>query len=192
MEDCSTLFRKEVAFQGSILLEGEDRNFRQRRQECTEDRKCVAWQDENKCDPSLSAVDYHDFIEKKIDDIRKETDSASVPAYTVHGTSNLNKFKTVDVDLVTKIIGESPTKHFNVDPIPTWLVKDCVSLLAPYIKCVVNHSVVEGCFPSKLKYATISLLIKKSGLNDAIPSSYRPVSTYRSCLKYLNVLSTGR
>ena len=85
-----------------------------------------------KCEPSFTAVDYHDFIDKKINDIRKGTDSASTPSYTVHSTSILNKFQTVDVDLVTKTIKESPTKHFNLDPIPIWLVKDCASLFAPY------------------------------------------------------------
>ena len=110
------------------------------------DRIFVAWQDENKCEPSFSVVDYNDFIDKKIDDVRKGTDSASSPFYTVNGTSNLNQFKTIDVNLVTKIIRESPTKHCNLDPIPTWLVKDCVSLLTPYITRVANHSVVEGCF----------------------------------------------
>ena len=52
-----------------------------------------------KFDLSFSAVDYHDFIDKKIDDIRKATDSASAPSYTVNGTSDVNKFKTVDVVL---------------------------------------------------------------------------------------------
>ena len=79
------------------------------------DRKFVAWRDEN----NISAVNYHNFIEKIIGDIRKGTDPASVPSYTVYGTLNLNQFKTVDVDLVTKIIRESPTKHCNLDPIPT-------------------------------------------------------------------------
>ena len=129
-----------------------------------------------KCEPSFSAVHLNDFIDKKIDDIRKGTDSASAPFYTVHSTSNLKQFKKVDVDLVTKIIRESSTKHCNLDPIPTWLVKDCASLLAPYITRVVNHSVIEDSFPFQLKHATISPLIKKFGLDDTILSSYRPVS----------------
>ena len=32
-----------------------------------------------KCHSSFSVVDYHDFVDKKIDDIRKVTDSASAP-----------------------------------------------------------------------------------------------------------------
>ena len=120
-----------------------------------------------------SAVDFHNFIDKKIDDNRKGTDSASATSYTVHGTSDLNQLKIIDVDLVTKIIRESPTKHCNLDPIPAWLVKNCVSLLAPYITLFVNHSVVKGCFPSHWKHATISPLVKKCGLDD---TSYRPVS----------------
>ena len=114
-----------------------------------EECKFIAWRDKNKCEPSFSAVDYHDFIDKKIDDIRKETDSASAPSYAVHGTSNLNQFKTVDVDLVTKTIREFPTKYCNLDPIPTWLVKDCASLLAPYITHIVNHSVIDDSFSSQ-------------------------------------------
>ena len=98
-----------------------------------EDCNSLLRETKTKCDPSFSAIDYHDFIYKKLDDIRKGTDAASAPSYTVHGISNLNQFKTVDVDLVTRTIRESPTKHRNLDPIPTWLVKYCASLLAPYI-----------------------------------------------------------
>ena len=178
MEDCSTLFQKDFACQGIILLEGEDRNFWQQRQ-VKSAWKTVNWllgETKTKCEPFFSAVDYHDFMDKKIDDIKNETESASAPSYTVHGASNLNQFKTIDVDLVTKTIRESPTKHCNLDPIPTRLVIDCASLLGQYITPVVNHSVVEGCFPFQWKYATISLVIKKSGLDDTIPSSYRTVT----------------
>lgn len=72
--------------------------------------------------------------------IRKGTDSVIAPSYTVHCTSNLNPFKTVDVNLVTKVFKESPTKQCSLDSIPTWLV-DMVNysflLLEPYIVHVV-------------------------------------------------------
>ena len=42
------LLKRTFEVQGSILLKGEYRSYRQRLQECMEDRKFVAWRDENK------------------------------------------------------------------------------------------------------------------------------------------------
>ena len=118
-----------VTCQDSILLESKITTSGSDAKSAWKTINSLFGEEKTKCEPSFSAVDYHDFIDKKTDDIRKRTDSACAPSYTVHSTSNLNEFKTINMNLVAKIIREFPTKHCNIDPIPTWLVTDCVSSL---------------------------------------------------------------
>ena len=90
--------------------------------------------------------------------------------------SNLNQLKIVDVRYVTTIINESPTKQCALNPLQTWLTKDCVTILEPYVTDIINQSITTGFSPSAWKHAIISPLIKKSVLDDSAPSNYRPVS----------------
>ena len=105
---------------------------------------------------------FRQLITTNIGDICKGTDSACALSYAVHGTSNLNQFKTVDVDFVTKMIGESPTGQGHFDSNPTRLVNDFVSLLMLYITRGVNHSVVAVRFSFHWKYEIFYQIIKKS------------------------------
>ena len=63
-----------------------------------------------------------------------------------------------------------------LDPIPTWLLKQCVSDLLPLITTIVNKSLELGQFPSQLKEAIIKPHIKKSNLDTEELKNYRPVS----------------
>lgn len=81
----------------------------------------------------------------------------------------------VDMNYVTAAINESVMKHWAFDTLPAWLMKDCVSILAPYMTNIINQSITTGSFPSAWKHAIISPLIKKSHLDDSAPSNYHPV-----------------
>ena len=130
----------------------------------------------SECDHTFSAAEFHDFIDGKVADIRAATSSAAAPSFSVNATSTFSQFCTIDVDLVTAIIAESPTKTCALDPLPTWLLKECVSTLAPYVTKVINWTLTSGCFPTPWKHAIISLLIKKPGLDEGVLLNYRPVS----------------
>ena len=84
-----------------------------------------------------------------------------------------NTFKPVTEDEVSKCINESPTKSCPLDPIPTFLLKDCLDILLPSITKLVNYSLIEGSFPSTFKKAVVTPLIKKVSLlrNDLNGSS---------------------
>ena len=77
---------------------------------------------------------------------------------------------------VTSLIRKAPLKQCALDPIPTWLLKDCIDLLAPYITSVFNISLSSGYVPSSFKDAYITPLLKKSGLDETTVGNYRPVS----------------
>ena len=62
------------------------------------------------------------------------------------------------------------------DPIPTWLLKECASVLVPTITNIVNFSLNSGQFHPILKESVISPLLKKSTLHKDEHSNYRPIS----------------
>ena len=62
-----------------------------------------------------------------------------------------NTFMPVTEDEVHKCISESPTKSCSLDPIPTFLLKDCLDILLPSIIKLVNYSLIEGSFPNHFK-----------------------------------------
>ena len=74
------------------------------------------------------------------------------------------------------MINESPTKSCLLDPIPTFLLKECVDILLPSITKLINMSLSEGCFPDSFKKAIVTPLIKKSCLPSDELKNYRPVS----------------
>ena len=89
---------------------------------------------------------------------------------------NLPSFNEVSEDEVLKIIKNSPTKSCLLDPVPTFLLKDCVEILLPSITKLVNLSLAEGVFPQKFKKAVVTPLIKKASLPNEDLQNYRPVS----------------
>ena len=87
-----------------------------------------------------------------------------------------NAFMPVTEDAVYKCISESPTKSCSLDPIPTFLLKDCLDILLSSITKLVNHSLIEGSFPNSFKKAVVTPLIKKASLPRDDLKNYRPVS----------------
>ena len=92
--------------------------------------------------------------------------------------SSLDSWTAVSVatDEVNKLINASPNKTCQLDPVPTWLVKEMRELLAPFITLLFNRSLVTGCFPSEFKQAIVCPRLKKSGLDASDLKNYRPVS----------------
>ena len=87
-----------------------------------------------------------------------------------------NAFMPVTEDEVYKCISESLTKSCSLDPIPTFLLKDCLDILLSSITKLVNHSLIEGSFPNSFKKAVVTPLIKKASLPREDLKNYRPVS----------------
>ena len=68
-----------------------------------------------------------------------------------------------------------PTKHCLLDPIPSWLTKECINELLSLITNIVNNSLQLREMPQALKHVIIRPLLKKLSL-DLIKKNYRPVS----------------
>ena len=89
---------------------------------------------------------------------------------------SLECFQCVSEDEVRKIIHSSPTKSCALDPIPTWLLKQCEDQLIPVLTLIINTSLSTAEFSDELKKAFVTPLIKKATLDCEILKNYRPVS----------------
>ena len=94
---------------------------------------------------------------------------------------HLTKFNHIQVEDMTKMIKQAPSKHCTLDPIPTQLLKHHVRAIAPAITGIYNSSVEQGTVSDNLKEALLKPLIKKPNMELKFPS-FRPVS-------YLSFLS---
>ena len=59
----------------------------------------------------------------------------------------------------------SPTKCCSLDPIPTFLVKECFGILIQLITGMVNLSFIDGIFIDLFKQTIVMPLIKKPSLS---------------------------
>src|SRR6218665_3237493 len=62
------------------------------------------------------------------------------------------------------------------DSMPTWLLKTCIDLIAPYIASLFNLSLSSGIVPTSYKDAYVIPRLKKPTLPCGDLSNYRPIS----------------
>ena len=123
------------------------------------------------------AGDFGQFFIKKIEDIRCELDIADCTHSPVSLTFNghyFTKFRKLAEDEVRKLIMPSKSTTCKLDPIPTSLLKEHISILLPIITKMINLSLQTGVFPNDWTLALVTPLIKKPGL-DTILTNYSPV-----------------
>lgn len=93
-----------------------------------------------------------------------------------NGVSNLETFDPVTTDEIKQIIMTSPNTSCEVDPLPTWMLKNCLEEILPLITTLVNKSLSTGCFPHSFKEAIIRPILKKPNMDMENLKNYRPVS----------------
>ena len=93
---------------------------------------------------------------------------------------------------IRNIIKLSPAKSCELDPLPTWLLKECIAKLVPTITDIVNMSLRDSLTPKSLKTAVIRPLLKKTGLDSDILKNYRPVSNLTFISKVIERVVSGR
>ena len=116
----------------------------------------------------------NDFFTDKIDLIRHKLNSYSVNAsdlsdvnfqsfLDVYSQSDqLSRFYVLSDAAVEKSIVSRPTKHSQLDPIPTWLLKENSKELLSLITKIINSSTTSGNFRNDLKCAILAPLLKKN------------------------------
>ena len=100
-------------------------------------------------------------------------------------TPTISELAPVMAEEVERMIGSSPNKSCQLDPAPTWLVKDMRTLLSPPIAVLFNLSLATGCFPTEFKKAVVCPRLKKTGLVTSERKNYRLVSNLSFLSKLL-------
>ena len=134
------------------------------------------------CATSLANT-FVDYFKNKIELIRSNleeslntsTDQLPPIAPVFHGLS-LEQFRVVSESDVRKVITSYPTNSCALDPIPTWLLKQCLDQVAPVLTVIVNTSLSCADITPELKRAFVTSLIKKLILDCEIFKNNRPVS----------------
>ena len=119
------------------------------------------------CATSLANT-FVDYFKNKIELIHSNleeslntlTDQLPSTAPIFHGLS-LEQFRVVSESDVRKVITSSPTKSCALDPIPTWLLKQCLDQVAPVLTVIVNTSLSCADLTPELKRDFVTPLIEK-------------------------------
>jgi len=143
---------------------------------------------------SASGNDFHhgimpdqflDFFSNKIEQVRCNTANSGSPTFADYCGPKFAQFTDVLEQDIRRHIATMPCKQCPLDPAPTWLIKECADLLAPFITIIINKSLREGYVPPSQKVAIIRPRLKKQGLDVSLPSNYRPISNLTFLSKLL-------
>jgi len=131
--------------------------------------------------PKEIAQTFSNFFTQKIESIRNELQSSANPLPHLSDLSTvvsepLVAFVPASQEEVRAIIEKSPDKSCELDPVPTWLLKQCLDELLPLVTNIINTSMEESYVPKDFKCAHIRPLLKKPGLDPDTLKHYRPVS----------------
>ena len=129
-------------------------------------------------DPTKLANEFGTFFLKRIEIIKENLDKFQVQEprlIPVTPRENLESFSALSIEEVSKIVQESSNASCRLDPVPTWLLKSCLDVLALPITEMVNLSLLRGHVPENWRTAVVFPLLKKPGL-DLVYKNFRPVS----------------
>ena len=133
-------------------------------------------------DPARLAQEFSDFFHDKINSIMlqlKPTSDCSINnRYIEDGfltQHHIHELHEVRDEEVLELLTTSPAKSCKLDPFPSKLLVRHHLEVAPILTQIVNASLTQGEFTSKLKNALVHPLLKKPGI-DCIFKNYRPVS----------------
>ena len=97
----------------------------------------------------------------------------------------LNDFADIVIGGVSKLIRSAPLNQSFLDPLPTWLLKECAEIISPFIASLCNASMKSGQVPKALKEAYITPLLKKPTLDSNDINNCRPISNLSVLSKLL-------
>ena len=104
----------------------------------------------------------------------------------------LSQFTPATVTQVVSLLKNTPAKTCELDPIPTWLLKQLAPYIAPVICRLCKVSLEQGVFPVQLKQARVRPLLKKPTLDPDEANSYRPISNLPYMSKLIECVVVSR
>ena len=142
------------------------------------------------------------FFTGKVSKIRKDLDSVTNSVspdnkpleycQNVLPKLSFSSFKQVTDEDVYKLVMSLPVKSCVLDSIPLWLFKDNIEILCEPLTSIINAFSRTGVFPSKLREAVVSPILKKPSLDKEILKHYRPVSNISYASKLMEKIVCGQ
>ena len=86
----------------------------------------------------------------------------------------LQRFLPATHDEVKRIITNSANKSYDLDPIPTLLLRQCLDHFVPLITAIINKSLATSVVPACFKREVVRPLLKRPGLDNEVLNNYRP------------------
>ena len=93
-----------------------------------------------------------------------------------HTPTDLSVFSHVTEEEVSNIISQSSNTFCDLDPIPTSLLKQCLSALLITLTTMINLSLSTGVFPDLFKACSVIPLLEKYNLDREDLSNYWSIS----------------
>jgi exonuclease III len=201
------IFNTEKVKYNKLLTHSKASYFNQRITECGNDSKALSQimnellfrQKTSKLPAHGSAEDlanrFSTFFKEKIDKIRDNLPDCSninLDITQPPPATTLNFLEPTTEEELWKIISKSPAKSCMLDPIPTWLIKECKCELLPIMTSIINSSLQSSQVPASMKSAVVTPLLKKSTLDPEILKNYRPVSNLSYISKLLETVVARR
>ena len=121
---------------------------------------------------------FNEFFVHKNEEIRRSFDPdrpISTNPVEFSGTA-FAEFQLVTEHFVKTVVQEMPQNSFDLDPIPTSLLYDCLDEIIPIVTSIMNKSLSSGIVPQCFKHALVKSLLKKVSLDPNCLKHYRPVS----------------
>ena len=177
------MYKQQRDFVNSLIRQAKVKHYESKVLECGTNQKKLFQIVQSLMDPkaetatSLSAEAFSSYFITKISTIRDTFDSTDIT--TSEGAApgvTLSQFTPFSEGDLSKIVLASPAKTCKLDPWPTWLLKEHLHVLLPTLTHIVNESLSNGQFPSEMKHALVTPLLKKASLDPDLPKNFRPVS----------------
>ena len=144
-------------------------------------------------DNKVVAEEMAGFYTHKIVAIREQIKAEKIPhSKNIKSSKLLTKtneefdsFRPISSEELINIISSMKNKTCRLDPIPTSVVKKCVSLLQFILLNIINLSLRQNVYPDILKNALVTPIIKDENKNSDDYKNYRPVSNLKFLAKLL-------
>ena len=134
---------------------------------------------------SFSPDAYLDFLEEKVQSVRAKTSGSQAPSFnaTPHSFSVLQQCSIKGLEMV---IRSSPRKSCELDPIPTFLLKEFLNDLLPYLHLLCKSSLSTEILSCSQKKAIVTPAFKKYGLD--VLNNFWPISNIYYLLEIVEKL----
>ena len=128
----------------------------------------------------ISAESLSDFFRDKVEKVRGETSTADPPTFTKLTDASFVSFRDCSMKEVRRFLIQSPPKSCSLDPLPTFILREFMDELLPFIH-ICNISMQHGVLPESQKSAIVTPILKKYDLDHDDVRNYRPISNL-TCL----------